>query len=231
MSKRINNHKEFSSLTQKQATTIVEPSKKSKIIKIVNLTSFPIITFFLFTKFLPFLYSFDYSVLSSKSQALYNIINDLSIETTSNESFLFNNLKVILTSLLLLGLYLLFLIKMTIFSRVISKNEGLHKESHDFTVMLNCNIQNSLEQIFIFISLFSYLLFTNAPSNQIIQFIVVGFLLSRIIYSLGCLMSYFTGVYALRSCGFTVGSAIIFYIICLIFKLTPPFFLDLSRLF
>lgn len=231
MSKRINNHKEFSSSTQKQETTVVEPSKKSKLIKIVNLISFPILTFFLFAKFLPFLYSFDYSVLPSKSQALYNIINDLSIETTSNESVLLKNLRVILTSLLLLGLYLLILIKMTILSRIISKNEGLHKESHSFTVMLNCNIQNSIEQIFIFISLFSYLLFTNAPSNQIIKFIVIGFFLSRIIYSLGCLMSYFTGVYALRSCGFFVGSAINFYIICIIFKITPPFFLDLSRLF
>jgi len=234
MSKKSNNQNKSVS-QQSTISSNSQPSQssiiKSKLLKTINLITFPIITYIIFTQFLPLLYHFNYPSLQTECKTLYGIIKDFSFEKSNDESLLTRKIKIIVTTLFLFGIYLLFLIKMTIFSRIISGNEGLHRESHSFTILLNCNIQNSIEQMFIFLSLFSYWILTNSDTDQVLKFIVFGFILSRILYTIGCLMSYFTGIYVLRSCGFIVGSAINYYILCLVFNLNPPSYLDLNKLF
>ncbi len=120
-----------------------------------------------------------------------------------------------------LGLILFAFTVLVMLCRVILRADPLKFADPMIISAANKSIQNTLEQSFIFMSVFGFWLlkFANESSLQLATGFAIIFFLSRVIYCVGYLVQGFSGLLVFRSTGYVMGVVCYSLLILQFFKL------------
>jgi hypothetical protein len=161
---------------------------------------------------IPITLSVVYYVLSSPNQFLVQ----LNLESPQGEWNFESKVSTLLRIMSWYSLYLLALIQVTTFSRLLSQKSPLRlkkeNESADIIDVMNRVISNSIEQLLIFMPLLAYWTLTYSNEENKVQVIAFGalYLIARILFFLGYIFGWMIQIPTLRALGFSCNLTINF---------------------
>ncbi len=110
------------------------------------------------------------------------------------------------------ALYLFALIISTIISRILTFSPNPQVEADNSLITaLNKSIQNTIDQSYVFFALYSYWLLTIAKKgdDEKAVLLIVCFLVSRIFFTIGMIIEYFTKISFVRQVGIVINIVLI----------------------
>jgi hypothetical protein len=182
--------------SNEEAFNEIPEKKESKLLGVINLGTLPL---FMIAAIIAVKFILDFDFKTCSNAVCAHVTNYFPQKLDFEDK-----VKLISVAWVHPSVIVIFVVVLVMLSRVVGNVNPLKSGEPVWITMLNRIIQNTLEQSFVFLGLFSYwILFISTEANKTtaVKYICI-FVAGRLVFTVGYMFFWLTGLFGFRACGF-----------------------------